>query len=198
MRLFTLPPWLIRSAISEDNSFFLCKYFIGWHLTYLHKDWGSSSPSSFFPTSFYSSCSNVLLHLNLDKVQLLLKVSMLISLVLSLRLQEYIAPGPLSLAPISLLLISGPGWETQQIIKWMIFFGWLPYAASKYVILSQIGVTFLMAHAPFVLVRKQLITVSSIARPRNENGRTSGLCLLRLRAMLCQFSNYFLFLVLTT
>lgn len=55
-------------------SFFLCKYFIGWHLARLHKDWESlrdnSSPSSFFPTSFYFSRLNVLLRLNLDKVQL--------------------------------------------------------------------------------------------------------------------------------
>ena len=59
-------------------------------------------------------------------------------------------------------------------------------------------VTILMANAVFVLVRKQLITVSSIARPQNAYGHTSGLCLLHLWAMLCQFSNYFLFLVSTT
>ena len=57
-----------------DRSFFLCKYFVGWQLARLHKDWASlrdtSSPSSFFPTSFYSSCVCVLTRLNLDKVQL--------------------------------------------------------------------------------------------------------------------------------
>ena len=58
----------------ENKSFFLCKYFIGWHLAPLHKDWRSfrdnSSPSFFFPTSFYSLFLNVLLCLNLDRVQL--------------------------------------------------------------------------------------------------------------------------------
>lgn len=58
----------------EDKRFFLCKYFNGWHLMRLHKDWRSlrdnSLPRSFFLTSFYSSCLNVLLRLNLDKVQL--------------------------------------------------------------------------------------------------------------------------------
>ena len=57
-----------------DKSFFLCKYFVGWQLARLHKDWAAlrdnSSPSSFFPTSFYSSCVSVLSRLNLDKVQL--------------------------------------------------------------------------------------------------------------------------------
>ena len=57
-----------------DKSFFLCKYFVGWQLARLHKDWASlrdnSSPSSFFSTSFYSSCVSVLSRLNLDKVQL--------------------------------------------------------------------------------------------------------------------------------
>lgn len=39
-----------------NKSFFVCKYFVGWQLAHLHKDWvnlhNNSMPSSFFPTSF--------------------------------------------------------------------------------------------------------------------------------------------------
>ena len=48
----------------EDKSYFLCKYFVGWHLARFDPKWLSlrdnSSPSSFEPTPFYSSCLSVM------------------------------------------------------------------------------------------------------------------------------------------
>lgn len=53
---------LVISTISkpDDSSFFLCKYFIGCHLSSMRAEWAElrdiSSPSSAFPTPFYDSC----------------------------------------------------------------------------------------------------------------------------------------------
>ena len=72
----TLRPASMLNTVRNlgDKKFFLCKYFVGWQLARLHKDWANlrdnSSPSSFFSTSFYSSCMCVLSRLNLEKVQL--------------------------------------------------------------------------------------------------------------------------------
>ena len=53
----------------DDKSFFLCKYFAGWQLARLRPEWSAlrdnSSPHSFGPTSFYSSCLTVLSRLGL-------------------------------------------------------------------------------------------------------------------------------------
>lgn len=62
----------------EDKSFFLCKYFAGWQLARLRPEWSSlkdnSSPHSFEPTRFYSSCLAVLSCLDLSISPLTTKV----------------------------------------------------------------------------------------------------------------------------
>ena len=54
---------------TDDKSFFLCKYFAGWHLARLSSQWlalrDNSLPSSFEPTTFYSSCLDVMSRLDL-------------------------------------------------------------------------------------------------------------------------------------
>ena len=48
----------------EDKCFFLCKYFVGWHLARFDPQWLSlrdnSAPSSPEPTPFYLSCLSVM------------------------------------------------------------------------------------------------------------------------------------------
>ena len=61
----------------DDKSFFLCKYFVGWHLARFLPQWlplrDNSSPHSFNPTSFYSSCISILSRLDLTFVPLTTK-----------------------------------------------------------------------------------------------------------------------------
>ena len=61
----------------DDKSFFLCKYFAGWHLARFLPQWlplrDNSSPHSFNPTSFYSSCISTLSRLDLTFVPLTTK-----------------------------------------------------------------------------------------------------------------------------
>ena len=61
----------------DDNSFFLCKYFAGWHLARFLPQWlplrDNSSPHSLNPTSFYSSCISILSRLYLNFVPLTTK-----------------------------------------------------------------------------------------------------------------------------
>ena len=63
---------------SEDKSFFLCKYFAGWQLARLRPEWSTlrdnSSPHSFEPTCFYSSCLAVLSRFDLSISPLTTKV----------------------------------------------------------------------------------------------------------------------------
>ena len=62
---------------SEDKSFFLCKYFAGWHLARLSPQWATlrdnSSPHTFTPTSFYTACITTLSRLDLTFVTLTTK-----------------------------------------------------------------------------------------------------------------------------
>ena len=55
-------------------------------------------------------------------------------------------------------------------------------------ILSEIGVTFLMTDALFVLVKKQLISVSSIACAQNTYGRVYSQGLFLCVVMFCLFT----------
>lgn len=61
----------------DDKSFFLCKYFAGWHLARFLPQWlplrDNSSPHSFNPTSFYSSCISILSRLYLTFLPLTTK-----------------------------------------------------------------------------------------------------------------------------
>ena len=61
----------------DDKSFFLCKYFAGWHLARFLPQWlplrDNSSPHSFSPTSFYSSCISILSCLDLTFIPLTTK-----------------------------------------------------------------------------------------------------------------------------
>ena len=61
----------------DDKCFFLCKYFVGWQLARLRPEWLSlrdnSSPHSFVPTPFYSSCLAVLTRLDLCNLPLTTK-----------------------------------------------------------------------------------------------------------------------------
>lgn len=61
----------------DDKSFFLCKYFARWHLARFLPQWlplrDTSSPHSFNPTSFYSSCISILSRLDLTFVPLTTK-----------------------------------------------------------------------------------------------------------------------------
>ena len=62
---------------SEDKSFFLCKYFAGWHLARLSTQWATlrdnSSPHTFTHTSFYTACIAMLSRLDLTFVALTTK-----------------------------------------------------------------------------------------------------------------------------
>ena len=55
---------------TNDKSFYLCKYFVGWQMARLHPMWSSFrdnfSPGSFELTRFYSSCLSVLSHVDLN------------------------------------------------------------------------------------------------------------------------------------
>ena len=61
----------------EDKSFFLCKYFAGWHLARLSSQWSTlrdnSSPHTFTPTSFYAACIATLSKLDLTFIPLTAK-----------------------------------------------------------------------------------------------------------------------------
>ena len=61
----------------DDKSFFLCKYFAGWHLARFLPQWlplrDNSSPHSFNPPSFYSSCISILSRLDLTFIPLTTK-----------------------------------------------------------------------------------------------------------------------------
>ena len=53
---------------SEDSGFFLCKYFVGRHVSTLRSFWGylrdNSSPSTALPAPFYASCLKTLTFLD--------------------------------------------------------------------------------------------------------------------------------------
>ena len=59
---------------TDDKSFFLCKYFAGWHLARISSQWlalrDNSLPSSFEPTTFYSSCLDIMSGLDLAAIPL--------------------------------------------------------------------------------------------------------------------------------
>ena len=62
---------------SDDKSFFLCKYFAGWHLARLSPQWATlrdnSSPHTFTPRKFYAACIATLSRLDLTFISLTTK-----------------------------------------------------------------------------------------------------------------------------
>ena len=62
---------------TDDKSFFLCKYFAGWHLARLSPQWATlrdnSSPHTFTPTKFYAACIATLSRLDLTFIPLTTK-----------------------------------------------------------------------------------------------------------------------------
>ena len=68
---------LLRLLTIERMSFFLCKYFCGWHLARLSPQWATlrdnSSPHTFTPTMFYAACIATLSRLDLTFISLTTK-----------------------------------------------------------------------------------------------------------------------------